>query len=584
MSLQIGSKPVVVDNLVLYLDAGNKNSLDSSLITNNTPPTSWNDGKTWNYKSAYSPTYGDNKFVIGFYDTSAGGGAMYSQDGGSSGSGDEVIGETWTYVDDATQTPVHEGGWVAFGYSTSLSRFVAVSRIGNVMYSSDGKDWTAATAPYGSTSNQWQGVVYGNDKWVAVSKNGNYRVMYSTTGTGTWISASTPDGNSGDWWWDVAYGDGKFVAVAYNGTGPRIMYSSNGTSWGSSNVTGFDSTLSWNGITYANGMFIACATGGSPAPSSGNEKIIYSTDGINWSNDGVTGVPNATWRKVSYHNGYWVACGDLGETLSDGSTRSPMRIMYSKDALEWTPLKYSTNTQNTWYGIGAGENRFVVSGYNTSGATQYAVMYSNEVNYTEVGDYGWNDLSQNVTKGLTINGATPNASGYLSFNGSGDNVNAYTALSDSFWQGNYTVSIWIYFTSIDSDVNGQIIFEHGKDSNYNGLHIMQRESKVALALWGTALTSTSTVSASTWYNLAFTLNNTTNACQIYINGSLDASSTLASSYVGTGSNCSIGGVVIGGTNHDYLDGRIDKILCYNRVLTAAEVKQNFDVHKGRFGL
>ena len=101
------------------------------------------------------------------------------------------------------------------------------------------------------------------------------------------------------------------------------MHSSNGTSWGSSNVTGFDNTLNWNNITYANGMFIACATGGVPAPSSGNELIIYSTDGINWSNDGVTGVPKAVWRDINYQNGYWIVFQGLETLFSSCLNFSP---------------------------------------------------------------------------------------------------------------------------------------------------------------------------------------------------------------------------------------------------------------------
>ncbi len=193
----------------------------------------------------------------------------------------------------------------------------------------------------------------------------------------------------------------------------------------------------------------------------------------------------------------------------------------------------------------------------------------------------WNDISGNGHTAI-INGATFNTD-VFDFDGTNDYINANTALPNSFWQGNYTTSVWIYFNSIDSDSQGQVIFHHGSGSNYNGLHIIQRSSKVALALWGTYLTSTSTVSASTWYNLAFTLNNTTNACVIYINGSLDASSTLTASYTGSGNNCRIAGPAYNFII-DYLDGKIEQVLCYDRVITAAEVAQNYNALKGRYGL
>jgi len=195
----------------------------------------------------------------------------------------------------------------------------------------------------------------------------------------------------------------------------------------------------------------------------------------------------------------------------------------------------------------------------------------------------WNDISGNGHTAI-INGATFNTD-VFDFDGTNDYINANTALPDSFFQGNSTISFWIYFNTIDSDSQGQAVLHHGTNSNPNGFHIMQRQSKVRLDLWGPGLTSASTFSASTWYNLTITHNNTTNACAIYINGSLDASDTLSASYTGSGNNCRIAGPIIeGGVYHDELDARIAQVLCYERVLTAAEIKQNYNAHKGRFGL
>ena len=112
---------------------------------------------------------------------------------------------------------------------------------------------------------------------------------------------------------------------------------------------------------------------------------------------------------------------------------------------------------------------------------------------------------------------------------------------------------------------------------------MQRSSKLKLDLWGPSLSSASTVSASTWYNLTFTLNNTTNACAIYINGSLDASGTLSASYTGTGNNCRIAGAIIeGGSYHDELDARIAQVFAYSSVLSASEVLQNYNATKANY--
>ncbi len=113
---------------------------------------------------------------------------------------------------------------------------------------------------------------------------------------------------------------------------------------------------------------------------------------------------------------------------------------------------------------------------------------------------------------------------------------------------------------------------------------MQRNSEVGLALWGTSLYNGTNLSASTWYNLTITHNNTTNAAKVYLNGSLSASGTLASSYVGSGNNCRIAGPIIeGGVYHDELHARIAQVLCYERVITAAEVLQNYNATKSTYG-
>ena len=197
----------------------------------------------------------------------------------------------------------------------------------------------------------------------------------------------------------------------------------------------------------------------------------------------------------------------------------------------------------------------------------------------------WTDLSGEGNDVTLVNGPTysSNDGGYFDFDGTNDYINANSALPDSFFQGNSTISFWIYFNTVDSDSQGQAIMHHGTNSNPNGFHIMQRQSKVRFDFWGPGLFTASTFSASTWYNLTFTHNNTTNACAIYINGSLDASDTLSASYTGSGNNCRIAGPIIeGGVYHDELDARIAQVFAYSSVLSASEVLQNYDATKSNY--
>ena len=85
--------------------------------------------------------------------------------------------------------------------------------------------WTTQSTIIAPTTT-WSSVVYGNGKYVAVSNNGTYPVMYSTNGI-DWLTTTTGAVTAS--WTSVTFGNGKFVAVA--GTNGSIMYSNDGIYW-----------------------------------------------------------------------------------------------------------------------------------------------------------------------------------------------------------------------------------------------------------------------------------------------------------------------------------------------------------------
>ena len=182
-------------------------------------------------------------------------------------------------------------------------------------------------------------------------------------------------------------------------------------------------------------------------------------------------------------------------------------------------------------------------------------------------------------------GASHNSNG-TSSTFSLDGTSAYlqdtTTLSDSFLQGNWTVSFWVNFDTISTTTPpaaDKALLHHGSASARAGLHICQRNSKIRFALYSDDLDSTSTVSTGTWYNLVFTLNNTSYLQQIYINGVLDNSRTAGGAYTGTGSNSRICGQVLFGNN---FDGDLGGFTAYNRILSASEISQNYSAYRGRY--
>jgi hypothetical protein len=174
-------------------------------------------------------------------------------------------------VDDAVRTLWKPAGkFVAVAYSTAAG------------YSTDGKNWTAATLP-GTT--YWNSVAYGNKKFVAVaSGNTTTKAAYSTDG-GSWTAAKLP-GNAN--WYGVAYGNGTFVAV---GAGTTAAYSTDGVNWTAATLPG---NTYWSGVAYGNGKFVAVAASGSTTTAA------YSTDGENWTEATLTLPRSANWRDVTY--------------------------------------------------------------------------------------------------------------------------------------------------------------------------------------------------------------------------------------------------------------------------------------------
>lgn len=199
----------------------------------------------------------------------------------------------------------------------------------------------------------------------------------------------------------------------------------------------------------------------------------------------------------------------------------------------------------------------------------------------------WNNLSSAASATL-VNGPTFSSGnqGSLVFDG----VNEYTTdlttvLTDSFWQSDWTASFWVNFDTLNTTATisaDKTLLHHGTSASYKGLHLTQRNSKLLFGLYNNDLTGVQTLNTGTWYNIVFTLNNTSFAKQIYINGALDNSHTGGGAYTGTGSNTRLCGPVL--VFGSYFDGFFSNCNFYNRVLTFSEISQNYNAMRGRFGI
>ena len=206
----------------------------------------------------------------------------------------------------------------------------------------------------------------------------------------------------------------------------------------------------------------------------------------------------------------------------------------------------------------------------------------------------WYDLSGNSYNGALTNGPTFSSanSGSIVFDGVDDYVDCGnpSVLRPSV----FTSITWIYNT--DSDGRQQGVFCSYSELMVAGFfyQIWNSPHKVRYVLGAntgggaglyTDITGTITINLNTWYQIAVTYDGTT--MKSYVNGSLDINTNPSN---GLGYDAANNKVIIGGTYTkssgvvSRFKGNISNSFMYNRALSAAEVLQNYNAQKSRFGL
>lgn len=274
----------------------------------------------WNYKSVRIPTsgadywrdvaYGNGKYVAVGLITTADSNNNYGYITTSSD------GENWT-------TPVAPSQ-EALGYLNSIiydgSKFIICgdSRIG---YSITGSSWTFNTVTYDPEGTNvkvtWDSIVYANNKYIAVGYNGsdsNSGYCATSTDGVNWSVTKIANTQLNT----IIYANGKYIVTGNN----TILYSVNGTTW--TNCSGTYVTLRyWHGVTYGNGKYVAV--------SYNNNYVSISTDGINWTSQYCSMVPNSC-ESISFNKGKFVTTGRFGGN-----------VVVSEDGINWTTTNVNTD-------------------------------------------------------------------------------------------------------------------------------------------------------------------------------------------------------------------------------------------------
>ncbi|BAQ92584.1 hypothetical protein [uncultured Mediterranean phage uvMED] len=139
----------------------------------------------------------------------------------------------------------------------------------------------------------------------------------------------------------------------------------------------------------------------------------------------------------------------------------------------------------------------------------------------------------------------------------------------------YTFSQWINFDDIDDE---QYVFSNYLNSSGNyGFYAIKTNNvgNIIIDLFNTSnsnirITSTA-LSAGQWYHLALTWNHSTKVMKLYIDGSLDQTSSALSGTVSTNSNGLRYGRADGAAINDLFTGKLDQIRIFNKELSSTEV-------------
>lgn len=192
----------------------------------------------------------------------------------------------------------------------------------------------------------------------------------------------------------------------------------------------------------------------------------------------------------------------------------------------------------------------------------------------------WYDLA-GANHGTILNSAALyNSSGYMNFDG----VDDYLTMNDVGSLSTFTCEAFVRITSMPPGYACYISNVYpGTASKVNfALGHVASPSTISCGFFDGSwrYSPTFTPSTNTWYHVVGTYDGS--LLKLFING---VSQGTPTSYTGTPTT-SNGGIRIGRRwdNPDYFTGHLSSIKLYNRALTDAEIRQNFNAGRGRFGI
>lgn len=335
---------------------------------------------------------------------------------------------------------------------------------------------------------------------------------------------------------------------------------------------------------------IGDGSGGDATQGLGYEYLSTNYSFGNVLSDYVIAAPyESTTVVTSYWSGTaWVVWET--HTLTGGSKLSPVGL--ARDGTVGPGLE-ATNINGSALNMASGATLWKWVGNNPF------YLCINDSADDEMSMLGWTTSSERFTRGIenrwfdvspTLLASTPtngptyvaDFGGYLNFDSTRLQHVVFPSTPAHNITNNITLDVWLNIASF-VNVGGILTYGSGSGEQYalwttsgNGIAFSTNWPNT----WYIAYSNT--LSINTWYNIVVTF--TAGAWKFYKNGVLDTSGTFAISVFPTVASS----YLTVGVNHpggaEYYNGKISSSKIYNTALTAAQITDNFNSLRGRYGI
>jgi hypothetical protein len=204
----------------------------------------------------------------------------------------------------------------------------------------------------------------------------------------------------------------------------------------------------------------------------------------------------------------------------------------------------------------------------------------------------WRDISdRGINATPSASPPTFNSAGYFILSAVNEQRYLTTALNPTTWAEPWTIEVWMYTptgATWSNGVNRSHFISNGSTAGTWGVVRYPTDNQVTTWIRGaaeSAETARATLARDRWHQFVGTWNGV-NTVSSYLNGAFVGSTTITPTGTPDTGVLPIGGAgsTVSGSPGTFYEGNIAAVMLYNRALSLAEVTNNFEALRDRFGI